>query len=576
MELSEEDVCETATHVWNSALGMKLTQSHQLSGFSPSDTIVSSVRFEGGFDGSLLLECTRDFASQMAVIMFASENRDVTDEDMEDALREMTNIAAGGLKAKVPGTTRMSLPRICEEVEWEMTRARKPQVLGFECDGSQLNIVVDGCTVESDSEAIRVLLVEDSRAARRMISSSLEDVKNLHFELQCCESLAEALDIAATSQFDVVLLDLTLRDSTGLTTCVQLHQRAPALPIVVLTSSDDETFALDALKAGAQDYLLKAEVSPSLLTRTIKYAIDRSQAEADRKQLQQQLVDASRQAGIAEMATGVLHNVGNTLNGVNISTVLIRDGLSRFSVDKLMQLSQVVSEHRDDLPSFVTEDERGRLLPDVIDLLVTQIRDQRDALETEVGDLLRNVAHIKEVVSAQQAMARPSGVQVMVDLRDVIEQALATRQHTLDVAQITVVREYDDVPVVWVDQHRVLQILGNLIKNAVESICEFQGPESTLTLRLDHIDQNMMRIEVEDTGKGIADEDNARLFQHGFTTKHDGHGFGLHSSANAASEIDGTLTAFSDGPGRGATFRLDLTVSTGSEQPLAESSANAV
>lgn len=570
MELSTSDVCATATHVWKSALGMKLRESPQLPGFSPSERIISSVRFEGGFDGSLSLECTRQFACEMAGIMFAADERDVTDEDMEDALREMTNIAAGGLKAKVPGKTNMSLPLICNDAEWEQAQSSSPKVLGFECEGSQLKIIVDGCTAVAHSETIRVLLVEDSRAARRMISSSLDAVKSLQFELECCESLEEALSLAVDGEFDVVLLDLTLRDSTGLSTCVQLHQRAPGLPIVVLTSSDDETFALDALKAGAQDYLLKAEVSPSLLTRTIKYAIDRSQAEADRKQLQQQLVDASRQAGIAEMATGVLHNVGNTLNSVNVSTVLIRDGLNRLSADKLQQLNEVVSEHQDDMRTFVSENERGRLLPQIIELIATQIQDQREALQSEVSDLCRNVAHIKEIVSAQQAMAKPTGVQVMADPREIMEQALATRQHSLDVARIKVVREYDDVPVIWIDQHRVLQILGNLIKNAVESICESEGPESQLTLRLQQIDDNRIRMEVVDTGLGIADEDNARLFQHGFTTKADGHGFGLHSSANAATEIDGTLTACSDGPGQGATFRLDLPASTGHDQPPGE------
>ena len=559
MEFAKQDVCKTADNIWRSALGLNLSPCESAFRLEPSDRIVSAVSFEGGFDGQVALECTRKLAGQMASIMFAVEECNLTDEDINDALREITNITAGGLKAMIPRNTRMSLPLVISNERWDESRERK--ALGFECEGNQLNIVVEGRGVDSEKETIKVLLIEDSRVARRMISNSLNEITSLDFQLDWCEMLGDGLAMISENEFDVVLLDLTLRDSSGLDTCLQVHQHSPTLPIVVLTSVDDESFALDALKAGAQDYLLKAEIAPTLLARSIQYAIERNRAEADRERLQQKLLDASRQAGIAEMATGILHNVGNVLNSVNLSATLINNLLKDSSIDRLQQTSQIVNLHKDNFGDFVTNSERGKLLPEIIERLATNIAGEHQELQNEVQELIDNITHIKEIVCAQQAMAKPSGLQIRIDLKELMEQALTTRKDSLENAQIEIVREYDNVPVIWADQHKVLQILGNVIKNAEESIRESGNATRKLNLRVGLSQKDdAIFAEVGDSGLGIAEGDINKLFQHGFTTKKDGHGFGLHSCANAAGELNGKLTAHSDGLGKGASFRLVLPV----------------
>ena len=117
------------------------------------------------------------------------------------------------------------------------------------------------------------------------------------------------------------------------------------------------------------------------------------------------------------------------------------------------------------------------------------------------------------------------------------------------------------MPQVQVEKQKVLQILVNLMRNARDALVESgrQGPAIDLAHpNRRRSDEKKVVIEVIDNGVGIEEENLTKIFSHGFTTKRHGHGFGLHSSANAAKEMGGNLTAHSDGPGRGAVFTLEL------------------
>jgi C4-dicarboxylate-specific signal transduction histidine kinase len=119
------------------------------------------------------------------------------------------------------------------------------------------------------------------------------------------------------------------------------------------------------------------------------------------------------------------------------------------------------------------------------------------------------------------------------------------------------VREYDSLPVVTVQKHKVLQILVNLLRNAKHACDDSGKATKQVTVRV-VAEHGRVRISVTDNGIGIPAENLTQIFAHGFTTRKNGHGFGLHSGALVARELGGSLTALSDGPGRGATFVLDL------------------
>lgn len=281
------------------------------------------------------------------------------------------------------------------------------------------------------------------------------------------------------------------------------------------------------------------------------------------KLTQNQLVAAARQAGMAEIANNVLHNVGNVLNSVNVSASLVNSKIRNSKAAGLAKAVQLMNQHAADLGDFLTHDEKGKVLPGYLNKLVAALAAEQRSIIEELGSLTKSVDHIKEIVATQQSYAGAASVVEAVQVRDVLEDALRMHAGALTRHQVTVVREFADVPLLPLDQHRLLQILLNLIGNAKQAMDGVLDRLHRITLRVDiadGADGRRLRICVEDEGEGIASENLARLFAHGFTTRKNGHGFGLHSCALAAREMGGTLVAHSDGPGKGATFTLELPI----------------
>ncbi|HZI02674.1 MAG TPA: ATP-binding protein, partial [Archangium sp.] len=286
----------------------------------------------------------------------------------------------------------------------------------------------------------------------------------------------------------------------------------------------------------------------------------RKVAETRLSELHRGLVDASRQAGMAEVATGVLHNVGNTLNSVNVSASLVAERIRTLRVSNLEKAVRLLREHEAQLGTFLTADPRGRQLPAYLGALTTQLIQDKEAVLAELQALCDGVEHIRIVIGMQQQYARFSGVVEEVSLPEIIDGALRLQAASFGRAGIEVRREYAAVPPVWVDRHKLLQILLNLLSNARYAVKESGRPDGCLTIRVVPGEAGRLCIIVTDNGVGIAPEHVPLLFTHGFTTKKDGHGFGLHTSALAAEELGGSLSCASTGRGHGATFTLELPI----------------
>lgn len=296
---------------------------------------------------------------------------------------------------------------------------------------------------------------------------------------------------------------------------------------------------------------------------TVADVTERRRAEAEREALNTQLREASRRAGMAEVATGVLHNVGNVLNSVNVSATFLHDRLRSSRVDAVAKLSTLVAE-QPDFAAFVAHDSRGKVLPAYLVKLAHLLDQERHDLVREVDGLRSHVDHIKQIVMMQQSLARASGVTERCAPVDMVEEALGVDAESCRKHGITVVRAFSNAPEVVVERHKVLQVLINLVTNAKHAMKE-GGTGRTLTARLDWCDEAGLRIEIRDSGVGIEPENLARVFNHGFTSRADGHGFGLHSSALAAKEMGGSLMGMSDGPGQGAAFVVTLPASIRAE-----------
>jgi C4-dicarboxylate-specific signal transduction histidine kinase len=178
-------------------------------------------------------------------------------------------------------------------------------------------------------------------------------------------------------------------------------------------------------------------------------------------------------------------------------------------------------------------------------------------LTAELESLRKNVEHIKEIVAMQQGYAKVSAMVEMLQVSQLIEDAVRMNAAGPDEQKIEMIRDYQAHPSVLLDKHKVLQILVNLMRNARFACADSARSDKEITLRVT-AETGRVRIAVIDNGVGILAENLTRIFSHGFTTRKHGHGFGLHSGALAAKELGGSLVALSEGPGRGATFVLEL------------------
>jgi signal transduction histidine kinase len=292
----------------------------------------------------------------------------------------------------------------------------------------------------------------------------------------------------------------------------------------------------------------------------------KDRAHAELAATQQRIIKLSREAGMAEIATGVLHNVGNVLNSVNVSTTLVAGKIRESRVDNLVALIGMLEEHSGNLPEFLGTDPKGRRVLPYLVKLGGHFHAERADLLKELELLSSHVGHIKQIVSTQQSYAKVSGLVENVKLSDMVDDALRIVEPGMVRHKIRVERDSEPVPVIAVDKHQILQILLNLLRNAKQAMHECGGDgEKVIRIRIRRLGESRVSLAVEDTGVGLPPENLTRIFGHGFTTKADGHGFGLHSCALAASQMGGSLRAESDGPGRGATFILELPLKTADE-----------
>jgi signal transduction histidine kinase len=331
--------------------------------------------------------------------------------------------------------------------------------------------------------------------------------------------------------------------------------------------------------AGDESMCITCAIAPLGQTReglviTLRDVTERTRLEAERAELNRRLLETSRQAGMAEVASGVLHNVGNVLNSVNVSATLATDVIEGSKVAAVAQVARLLDTNRPRLAEFLNNDPAGARVPEYLTLLAQRLEQERSEALAELAHLRTNIDHIREIVATQQAYARGGGaggaggvgMHERQQISALVEEALRITEASLIRHGVEVVRDFQPMPPVLVERHHILQILINLITNAKQAATDKPANDRRITISVKRgrgenagapaNGSEMVLVRVADNGVGIAPENLTRVFQHGFTTRKDGHGFGLHSAALAAKAMGGSLHAESDGPGRGAAFTL--------------------
>ncbi len=323
----------------------------------------------------------------------------------------------------------------------------------------------------------------------------------------------------------------------------------------------DEAFDVLLLKDGRvfERYVKPQLVNGERVGMVINFRdiTQRRLSEAKLAEANERLLATSRQAGMAEVATSILHNVGNVLNSVSVSAEVVGSKVRQTRTSSFRKIVDLLKANSADFPAFFATDPRGKDLPEYLTLLLTHMQESQQDVLGELELLRKNIEHIKEIVAMQQAYARECGVLEELTVDELIEDAIRINQSAFDRHHLTLDMAIESMPLILTDRHKVLQILVNLLSNAKYALAHSDA-EKRMTVSAALKGQDHFTIAIADNGIGIAPENLTKIFQHGFTTKKNGHGFGLHSGALAARELGGSLTSHSAGLGRGATFVLEL------------------
>jgi PAS domain S-box-containing protein len=440
-----------------------------------------------------------------------------------------------------------------------------------------------GVLIDAFNKMLHQIQERDAVLERRVSERTAEVVTSLSLVTATLESTTDGILVTDATgnptNFNGKFLEMWKIQDQGHDTRGKQKTRAVTSPLSsdyarfltrirdLLAHPEEESFDQLELRDGRlfEQYSKPQRVDSQCVGRVWSFRdiTERRRADREMEQLNRQLLDSSRQAGMAEVATSVLHNVGNVLNSVNVSCSFLSDLIKKSKVEYLARVVEMLTRHASDLGTYLTVDPKGRQLPAYLGQLSEHLAGQQGSALQELDRLQENIDHIKEIVVMQQGYAKVSGIVETLSITSLLEDALRLNLGSLERHGVEVLRHFENVAPIEMEKHRILQILVNLIRNAGNACDESPRADKQIMLRVS-TKGDRVRVAVTDNGIGIPAENLNRIFGHGFTTKKDGHGFGLHSAALSAKEMGGSLEVHSNGPNQGATFTLELPRATAS------------
>lgn len=275
--------------------------------------------------------------------------------------------------------------------------------------------------------------------------------------------------------------------------------------------------------------------------------------------LNEQLLDTARRAGMSEVATAILHNIGNVLNSVNVAAEIAKENLRTLTFDRVRESVLMIETHLSSATEYLTQDEKGKLILDYLKYFASTSKKINQVACNELDSLTNHIKHMRNIISTQQVFTRVSGLSDRIRVEDAIDEALQISRNTLLELSIIVEKKSAEEIFIVTDKSKLFQILVNLIQNAKDAVIACSNPQKKILLKVER-EENQVVISVEDNGVGIPENNLSKIFSFGFTSKKNGNGIGLHSCALAAKELGGSLIAKSSGPNQGATFILTLPI----------------
>ena len=303
-------------------------------------------------------------------------------------------------------------------------------------------------------------------------------------------------------------------------------------------------------------YRIKQKANKILTEKNIQINEQKNQLAKTLKELQEtqkMLVDTAHRAGMAEIASGILHNVGNVLNSVKVSSQILKERIEKSKVNSLGKALNLMEQHTTDLSNYINSDEKGKMLPTYLLKVGKILKEEQENYLKEISNLHKGIDHIEEIVAVQQNYAGVSGIIESVSLSKMMDDVLRMYQDSFSKHKIKVIKHYKETTPILIEKGKLMQVFVNLLKNAQESLIIKDDKNKIITINISE-DKDNQKVEIIDNGIGIKKDNLDRIFSYGFTTKKGSQGFGLHTSALAIAALKGKLTAYSDGKGMGAKF----------------------
>jgi signal transduction histidine kinase len=304
---------------------------------------------------------------------------------------------------------------------------------------------------------------------------------------------------------------------------------------------------------------LKANELSAANTQLEKDIKQRIEMEKRVNSLHQKLLESARRAGMADIASSVMHNFGNVLNSANVSANFLNENLEKSALSRLTPLVSLLNEHAHDLPVFLTESEKGKLVMQYLSEIEAQWQNDKHVILRETASLNENIKSIKKILEMQESISKKYNFSEDIAIPELLDNLLSVHKNIITMHHITIIRDYSISKIVNLDKFKVEQILDNLVRNAIDALINSEKNDKRLTIEA-QLDNDLLIIRVIDNGEGIDKENISKIFNFGFTSKKNNIGFGLHISSLAANEMHGKLKASSEGKEKGATFTLILPI----------------
>ncbi len=420
-----------------------------------------------------------------------------------------------------------------------------------------------------ETELPVILLVGADPELSHHISSALEGA----FKITSAITTQEVFDAVFQYQPQILLVNYLLANIDGISLIQSLKNNGNIgyIPSILMVTKEEQPQIKSKSINELDDCLLKP-FSPEELYLRIQIGLrlckmtqqlnnevtKRIDLEKENKILYDQLNTAIKKAGMTDVATNVLHDIGNILNSINTSASIIAEKINESRMSDLTKVTQLICEHQKDIENYITNDSHGKHTLNYLQLLSKNWNRDKESLLSETYALQNSIGHIKNIISLQQTSSSSIETCEEVSISELIEDSILLNKAAYECFNIEVLRDFQLNETVVIDKIKLFQIIINLIKNSVDSLREKKGKKKKLIITTQTNDGAHFLIKVTDNGIGIASDNLNKIFTYGFTTKKTGHGFGLYASINAAKEMNGTLSVESKGLGKGVTFTLVL------------------